>query len=199
MPLLRTHTRFLSFVFFKSQWEKFKLYYTKFSQWTTGFQIPWENLKLKFCLKWNTLIFRFKSQWENPERPKTSGQNGTKRFQIPVGRFIAEILCIKYRKQSKCFKSQREELELISVFIAFIHNLSFKSQRGELEHDIQVKYFNSIAKFQIPTEKVKTLTPKIYTLLGLHVSNPKGKSQNAVVLAIAFGRNVGFKSQWEKC
>lgn len=75
---------------------------------------------------------------------------------------------------------------------------SFKSQRGELEHDIQVKYFNSIAKFQIPTEKVKTLTPKIYTLLGLHVSNPKGKSQNAVVLAIAFGRNVGFKSQWEK-
>lgn len=123
MPLLRTHTRFLSFVFFKSQWEKFKLYYTKFSQWTTGFQIPWENLKLKFCLKWNTLIFRFKSQWENPERPKTSGQ-----FQIPKGRIRTLSSRSFHILDSSSFKSQREELELISVFIAFIHNLSFKSQ-----------------------------------------------------------------------
>lgn len=119
-------------------------------------------------------------------------------FQIPKGRIRTLSSRSFHILDSSSFKSQREELELISVFIAFIHNLSFKSQREELEHDIQVKYFNSIAKFQIPTEKVKTLTPKIYTLLGLHVSNPKGKSQNAVVLAIAFGRNVGFKSQWEK-
>lgn len=92
-------------------------------------------------------------------------------FQIPKGRIRTLSSRSFHILDSSSFKSQREELELISVFIAFIHNLSFKSQ---------------------------TLTPKIYTLLGLHVSNPKGKSQNAVVLAIAFGRNVGFKSQWEK-
>ena len=118
-------------------------------------------------------------------------------FQIPKGRIRTLSSRSFHILDSSSFKSQREELELISVFIAFIHNLSFKSQRGELEHDIQVKYFNSIAKFQIPTEKVKTLTPKIYTLLGLHVSNPNGKVYNLSHIIFLCHLDYRFKSQWE--
>ena len=71
-------------------------------------------------------------------------------FQIPKGRIRTLSSRSFHILDSSSFKSQREELELISVFIAFIHNLSFKSQRGELEHDIvsnpNGKVYNSIFK-----------------------------------------------------